>query len=211
MRKIIVFILFLFIFNINIKAACNNKELLDNADKVNITVLPQTSEEKDYYFLIRVENIKENMALVISDNDTNESKTYRYSDTNEGTLELINNYIFAKVTYTVKVYSVDSSCQNMLLKTLKASTIKFNDYSKYDACDGYEEFELCKPFYDGKHVSKEVFNNALEEYKKEKETTFFEKIIKIIKEYYLYVLLPIAIISACYYTYIGVIKWRKRK
>ena len=93
MRKIIVFILFLFIFNINIKAACNNKELLDNADKVNITVLPQTSEEKDYYFLIRVENIKENMALVISDNDTNESKTYRYSDTNEGTLELINNYV----------------------------------------------------------------------------------------------------------------------
>ena len=144
-------------------------------------------------------------------NDTNESKTYRYSDTNEGTLELINNYIFAKVTYTVKVYSVDSSCQNMLLKTLKASTIKFNDYSKYDACDGYEEFELCKPFYDGEHVSKEVFNNALEEYKKEKETTFFEKVIKIIKEYYLYVLLPIAIISACYYTYIGVIKWRKRK
>ena len=99
----------------------------------------------------------------------------------------------------------------MLLKTLKASTIKFNDYSKYDACDGYEEFELCKPFYDGEHVSKEVFNNALEEYKKEKETTFFEKVIKIIKEYYLYVLLPIAIISACYYTYIGVIKWRKRK
>ena len=210
-KKLIVLVIILFSFNLNLYAACDKEELIKEAEAVEVSATPQQSDEGDLYFLILVSKMKNNMALVVSEDDNNTKITYKYFNTNKGVLEIKNDYIFKKINYTIKIYSLDNACKNMLLATKKVSTIKYNPYSKFDVCQGNELFDMCKPFYEGEIASKEVFNNALEEYLKEKNVNNWGKIFDVIKEYYLYVLIPILIVTAGYYVQTSINKWRKRR
>lgn len=207
-KGLIIFIILIFSFNINLNAECSDKKLVNEAKEVVAFSEPQITEEGDRYFLITIKNIKENMVVLITEDDGTEYR-YSYADTNKGTIELINEFIFLETTYDIKIYSKDEKCQNMLLNNKKASTIKFNDYSKYDICENNKEFELCKPFYKGKKVSEEVFYNAINEYVKEKEKTYWEKALDIVKEYYPYVLLPFILITLGYYISLNVNRRKK--
>lgn len=210
-KKIFFFITIFFIININLYAACNDKILNKEAKEVTLNMTNKETKEGDMYFLLTISNIKENQAIVVSEDDNNTKVTYKYKDTKEGIIEIKNNYIFEKVTYTIKIYSLDSACQNMKLDTRTISTVKYNKYSKYEVCQGNESFDMCKPFYEGEIPSKEIFNNALEEYNKKKEETFFDKVWGIIKEYGLYVLIPIAIITSGYGVLILYKEWRRKR
>lgn len=209
-EKIIFIIISFFAVSMNLNAACSNEELLKEAKEVSLTSNTLEESKNTYVNIVKIENMKNNQVIVLSEDFFNTKKTYKYNNTKKGVIEITDTHIYSKNTYKIKIYSLDKECKNMLLATKSISTAKFNEYSKYDICDGNEDFEMCKPFYDENIPSKEVFNNALNEYTKEKTNNFWQKALILIKEYYLYVLIPILIITAGYYVYIGIVKWRKR-
>lgn len=207
-KSLIIFIILIFSFNINLNAECSDKKLINEAKAVTVLSEPKITEDGYRYFLITVKNVKDNMVVLMIEDDGTEYR-YAYADTNKGTIELENEFIFLESTYDIEIYSIDEKCQNMLLETKKASTIKFNDYSKYEVCENNKEFELCQPFYEGEKVSEEVFNNAINEYIKEKEKTVWEKSLDIVKEYYPYVLIPFVLITSGYYISLNVNRRKK--
>lgn len=207
-KSLIIFIILIFSFTINLNAECNDKKLINEANAVTIISEPKITEEGERYFLITIKNVKENMVVLIIEDDGTEYR-YEYKDTNKGIIELKNEFIFLESNYDIEIYSIDEKCQNMLLDTKKAATIKFNDYSKYEVCENNKEFELCRPFYDGEKVSEKVFNNAINEYIKEKDKSIWEKSLDIINEYYPYVLIPFVLITSGYYISLNINR-RKR-
>lgn len=125
-------------------------------------------EYKIKYFRIYINNITEDLYVIVTNNTTEEKKTYNYQDTNNGTVffdEMVSSQI---VNYKVEVYASDkTNCNSKKLRTFYITTPKYNSLSEYKSCEGIEEFYLCHEYLNVE-TSTENFETLVKDYREGK-------------------------------------------
>ena len=201
MKKVFYVFAVLSVFLINImlcKADCNDDVLFD-AKNVIVEAVPMTDDL--IYYVIKISNLTPNIYITVYEDDNETTTTYTYDDSKDGVIEIEHWYIYEKVYYTVNVYSDVEGCMNDSLNEIKVNTKKFNERYGYVSCEENPDYEKCDPFYEapeGEEQTDEEFYEEIQEYNKNKNMSFAEKIWAYIKEYYLYVLVPVCLVSLIY-------------
>ena len=168
--KAFIFTFLLFFLSTNVYAVCDVAETNTlNSLATNVRVsyevvqveVPENedfnppdgiSAEEDYtayrdYFRFYISNVTEELYVVVTNQETNESKTYVYNDAVDGVITFEEEVGVTIVNYTIDIYSSDvTNCPNTKLYTLYETTPKRNLYSNYSLCIGIEEFYLCHEY-----------------------------------------------------------------
>ena len=215
MKKIVKLIfctLISFVLILNVHAECGDAELNDWASKAEVqftlsqgtsTFEKQNSDgttetvKKNFAYFLLVKDLPENTRLVASDVDGNTVEATTITLIDGKTLYGVgcfNN--LEDETYTLRVYGTNgSACESELIKTIKYTVPAFNEYSYKDVCTDSDS-ELCKPYtHAADGMTDEEFIAAVE---KEKTKSPATGLIAILKEYGLYIFIPLLIVSAYY-------------
>jgi len=127
-------------------------------------------EEKNYvatrpYFRIYISNITEELYVVVTNNNTKEKKTFRYSDAENGVITFDEAVLIEIVDYKIEIYASDKTeCPNKKLQTLTLSTPMYNTFSEEARCEGIEEFYLCHEYLSVETSFKD-FDRLVEQYR----------------------------------------------
>ncbi len=231
MKKLICSFLLIFslLIMFDVNALCYDEELNEWAVDVNVSFkedkrfvpMGENSSENDEFFayFLSVSPIRDDIIIKVTDGSGNiaEGKSYNIDLDNDGKKEdeygvgCYNN--LDDETYIIEIYGKENSaCPNELLKTLKYTVPQYNDYIKSEYCENYPDHELCQTYTNKtKSMTETEFNDILDKYDKEikgKELTS-SKIFKIIVEYGIYILIPLALVSIYYI--IKIVKLKKEE
>lgn len=219
---IIIFVLAFFINITNVNAAreiCTRKAYSDaqmKAYNVKFSYELKFDDNHFPYFLISYTGLKEGIELRVGEN------SYTKSENGEnGTITTV--FQNTGGTYNFEFYGeYGYSCVGELLYTTPDIKLpKYNLYSEKDECIDYEEFSLCKKWYDGDIENDDYFYKKLEEYKESlkpqeeekpeviEEKEWYQKIIDFYMDNLIFTL-PITIVIVLFII-IMVIKNRIKK
>lgn len=199
-----------FMFNLNyLQADC--KDAQNDALKVKAKIVKINNDE-ELNIRVDVTNLTENIYLTVVNNYNDNVRTFYYKDLNEdGAISFYTDWVFSKIDYSIRVYSVDKSCSNDYLNIVNVTTPAFNAFAKMQACLDNKDLEMCDPFYDSSEITHEEFVEKVNKEVEEVNKTFGDKVIDFIKSYYLYVLIPFVIIVGIYVTRIIILKKERGK
>ena len=126
----------------NIKASYEVKEIktgkkieADLGDEEYIDETYQGIEDSIY-------NMTENLYLTVMNTSTNETKTYHYEDTDNGSIKLVRGEDGLEdiVTYQITIYSNHNDCKDEELKKINLVTPKYNSFSADALCEGSSKY-----------------------------------------------------------------------
>ena len=105
--------------------------------------------------------------------------------------------------YDITVYgAANSKCPNEVLKTFTYEVPPYNMFYKTQYCENNPEAELCAMYKDTSNMTRDEFNDKMEEYEKEKNVKKDPKIVEMIKNFMLnfglFILVPFIVIAAFY-------------
>ena len=232
MRKrklLILFFALMFVSLTSVKAShCSDERILELsslANNVKVSTEREDrvsesihSEEIDedvniYYpaFYVSIYNLTNSLNVSITRDDTQKTVYGYYKDVEkDGVLYVDAGFATSVKTFTIKIRSNDSNCQNEVLKSISIQTPKYNLKSQYESCIGNSDFEMCKEFTttDYSDVSAIDFGKELDKYKEEKAkeekrvNSIFYKIAKFISKYKWIIIIVIIIAIAGIIVYI---------
>lgn len=212
MKKILfgtVVLMAFFVNTFTCKAVCNDDVLLAAKD-IKVEAIPMT--EDLIYYIIKISNLTPDVYVTVYEDDNETTTTYTYDDSKDGIIEIEHWYIYEKVYYTVNVYSNVEGCTDESLNEIKVNTKKFNERYGYVSCKENPDYEKCDPFYEapiGEEQTDEEFYEEIQEYNKEQNMSFWVKVSNAVKEYYLYILVPVVVVATIYGILIYVYKSKK--
>jgi len=213
-KKILFFIVLLFLININtIKAKCNYSTVSRAKSLVSNINISYSYHMNDFqpYFDVTISNITPDMYFV----DTQTDKTYTYNDTRNGEIT-INNYDGTSGAY--KFYSASGDCYGTSLGRKYYKFPVYNIYYNSAMCSDIPEYSLCKKWVDFNY-SYDEFSTAIDKYKislvekdePEENVTYnpdiFSNIVKFYMNYYYYILIAVIIICGI----VIIVKKKKEK
>ncbi len=133
-------------------------------------------------------------------------------------LKLKSPDIFTNITYEIKTFYTNQECGIDPIKVFSIETGIYNKLSDLKICWDKLYLDICKNYYTTEDIEKfgniqnfseekinELVNEELSKEEKKSKTNLKD----IIKEYYLYVLIPIIFISIVYIIVIVIVKKRK--
>ena len=157
--SLILTILFMLCLTIKTDALCTTKKYSDlkmTAYKSTVSYDLKFDEYHNYYFLLTVNNVEENIFVKFDG--------HIYEPDKNGVVELPEK-VYGGETYEVYLYAgYDTACAEEYLYTKRITVPKYNVYSERDECIEYEEFYLCNKWYAGKIINEEDFLNRLDSY-----------------------------------------------
>lgn len=159
-----------------------------------------TEEEEEAYVAttdalqINILNITENVYIIVTNDYDDTTLRYNYNDTTDGNISIVWRTLGSLVTYTIEVYSSnETSCEDTLLRTLRVSLPRYNDYSTYSVCSEVPDYYLCQRYvyFDevdfnefSTGVLEEIERVQLEQEENENDNTpWYEAIIEFISEH----------------------------
>lgn len=196
MKNVIKCFLFVSLFTLffsmdNVYAArqiCSSNEqmkLENKARKVDFTYTLKFNEDNKPYFEVMYFNLQAGLEIRYGEN------TYVFSD-DQSTGKIQNSFQNNGGVYEFDIYAAYGyPCVGEHLYTKKLQLPKYNIYSEYDECIEFEEFPMCRKWYEGEIENEAHFYEELEKYKKslekpdekppvvEEEKNIFEKFIEL--------------------------------
>ncbi|NLC48407.1 MAG: hypothetical protein GX758_03500 [Tenericutes bacterium] len=215
----------LFFARTNVFAVCEDKELNDWAEDVEILFqedvshLYETLDENgnkvlkeyvaEYYYKLLICTPREDVTVKVT--DTENTKEYNAINSDFDNSYIINSYLHFKAkTYTFKIYANDSSsCPGELLKTLKYTVPAYNKYVGTEFCEQNPNEEICQADYDSSKIEEEKIDKIMDsviEKNKISSMSFFEKALYYVGKYWFYVVIPIIVVAIVYFVKIRVYK-----
>jgi hypothetical protein len=204
MKKIILLI-FLFIplvvlgYNETINPLCTIKEKdILRKSVLNFSyALEKYKEDNQIYYQVTIYNLNKD---VVVDYDKNV-----YTVDNN-----VINHIVPGTKVSLKIYANPSGiCEGYIITTKVITIPYYNKYKDNSLCVGNEEYFLCKE-NTNTSISEKEFEKQINQYVKEKkeiekeeddeitvihEETDIERILYFLKDYYLYIFLPIILVG----------------
>lgn len=204
-------------FTISVNATCNDKELNDWAEKVNIE-FKEEKETKDYtpefayVLLMNPYNDKVNMEAT----DTYSEDFYKIEYDKYYKTNAIGSYVhFEEKTYTIRFYGNEkSSCNGELLREIEYKVPSYNQYALTDFCQDEEnkDQDICKMNTDTSKITEEEFNKQADIIdNKTNNDNVFLTIVKYILKYWYYAVIPFVIVAGIYYYKVSVYKKEQDK
>lgn len=119
---------------------------------------------KEKGFDVKLLNLTNDISVTVTSDDGRINKTYFYSDSNNGTVDLGKVLADKVITYTIKVYSNVDGC-NLDLRTINLVTPMYNSYSEMGFCTDYPNFEYCQEYTTDATLNLNDFREKAENYK----------------------------------------------
>ena len=172
------------------------------------------------YFKISVLNMSKDFYFTVKNNVDNTKKTYRYSDSVDGVISFNWEGILNITTFTFEVYSSEETgCPRDRYRTIYLTTPRKNLYHYYGQCQNDPDYFLCEKYVTFEEMSFYEFMDSMEEraeelkkeQEKDKEITFFQKIIDYIVENKFTLLIIGGVVVAGVATTVVVVKVRRKK
>ena len=204
MKKLLLLILIAMIIPVNVKADCDNDEIIRLQKLANNINTNYEYDENTNKFKLTFTNLTSEMII----EDINNNRDY-YDD-----VELvINNLDSGKYTYYV--YARNKNCYESELKIKNIQLPYLNPYYASKDCELIPDYEYCSKWLP-KSISYETWktniSKKIEELKKEEKSkqiiikeSLGDKIKKFITELYIthyYIFLPLVIVSLCAIIYL---------
>ncbi len=221
MRKKLSFIFCLFMlfaFTTRIYAECNSEDLNEWATKIEVKFTEMegkatyeengVTKESSFAYILSLSDPRDDIKIVVTDQNGDKATARKYKIGQGAEIYGVGCFTnLEEETYIINVYGADGkACANELLRTLKYTVPRFNEYMKDRRCEGSDS-ELCKSFTNAtKDMTEKEFNEKMGGNEKSPSSKFLE----IIKEYGLYVLIPLVIVSVFYITKIRKYKQEER-
>lgn len=208
MKKLYLLLIILFTCSISVKSLHADCE----EDKISVSGVSvykmNISNENETTVRFEIYGLKENLYAIITNNYNSENIKIGYSDLKEDKVAYFYTAdVSKKINYTIDVYS--NSCGDEKLKTISLKTDKYNPYSTNNVCLGYWSIiDYCNPFYDNDDLTEEEFVIKVKEKIEEIRP---RTIIEYIKSYYIYVLMPVLILTFIFAIRVIILKKRRAK
>lgn len=207
MKKIFIsmFILLLMLLSFdNIYAECNDVALNNWAEEVEIKFQEVKNDEYPYAYLLMLSKPRSDLKVVAQD---------IYSD---GTYEVefdndFKNYVIGSEVhmedkeYIITLYMSDSaeSCAGEKMRTIKYTVPAYNKFNDTIYCENNPDDEVCGAYtkVEKPDITKDLIDKYYEdeiENELHLNKTIFEKAWLIIKEYWLYVIIPLLVVTLTY-------------
>lgn len=220
-NKYLLFAIMILFLNISyVNAECSDEEInqiIKEIDKIEITykhlgeVTKENGSKVYNQFLVTAKNIPENVYVHLSPM-TEEN----FDETTED--------LKIKLTTGTWYYNMYSSKCETVVDTITVKLPTFNIYSLDPLCEGIdgEDFKYCGKYYEYQ-IDRETFERKVKAYriehkigqedttKVEKENNFFQKILDILKDNYLYILSVFGVLLIITIIIIIISKKKKRK
>lgn len=216
LKKLFICLVVLFSFSPFINATCKNNELNEWAATAEVKFTEVTDlglSGSEYAYLLSVTPPRNDIKLKSIDVNgvAAESKMLQAAFDQEEILAVGGYTNLEEETYTIEVYGAENSkCPNELLKTLKYTVPRFNRYIKDKSCVDSDS-ELCKTFTNATADMTEAdFKEAMKKENNRTNPNGSSNILAIILDYGLYIIIPLAIISAFYLVRINQAKKEER-
>lgn len=136
-------------------------------------------------FKVKILNITEELYVRITDGE-GLNRTYKYSDTNNGTIELEARNADTVRNYRIEILAAKDNCAGTSLRNAYVVTPKYNLYSEYQFCKEHSNLDYCSEYTTSDTLSLDSFLKKIENYKddaKNKKNENDKKgIINFIKE-----------------------------
>ena len=177
-KKIVLFvILFLMIGVVNVKAACNNKELnkwsnsvyivqTDYVDKgliVDEEGLYRRMDYLGYAYLLSLSTPRDDVIIKAIDSNGKEYSQEYIDGYNMRAIGCYNN--LEDIEYTIIIYGApESACPGEVIRRINYDVDQYNRYYKTRYCEEYPEFELCQIYKDTSDISESEFTEQIETY-----------------------------------------------
>ncbi len=230
-NKLMLSLIFLLLlFSNKVYAKCNDEDLNDWAEEVNIIfdeqyALDAYTDENgkevpayipEYSYLLYFNNMDEDIIdkIRVVANDNYSDKEYSVSLDEDYNNYVIGSYIhFKEKNYTIKIYSRDDikDCNGELLRTIKYSVPSYNMYSNTSFCEKNPSEDICIKFSDTSNITEEKFDEITKDITNQKDKTIIDKIVGTLLEYWYYVLIPIVAVSIYFIIKIKVYKKKVEK
>ncbi len=224
--RILIIIISIFIFNTDIFASCDNDELNTWAEKLDIKFnevteaylkeIKMTEEDVPYSYLLMLNYPRTD--IVVKAKDTY-SGTYNVDyDANFKNYVIGSEIHFIDKTYTFTIYMSNSAitCPGERMRTITYVVPKYNSYNDTVYCEDNPDAEICGSYTKVEETDKiddlieKHYNDKLEQ-ELLKSAPWYTKLWNVIKEYALFVIIPLAIIAIFYYIVIFITKKRSEK
>ncbi len=206
-RHYLIFTILLLFTSFKVVNACDYSDQVElGALASNVKVNYEVSPEPDIYFTINILNLPEDIYAVVLNNVTKEQKTYEYNSENKGNISFKSNEIHKKIEYVITLYSKKAGCNQMVLRTLRVITPRYNPYYISYMCEDVKEYVLCQKWSDFNYSATEM-QAKIAQYKAglikdedknnqpEDNQNIWENIINFIINYYLYFIISGAVIA----------------
>ena len=158
-----------------------------------------TDEEDTYVQVIdalqvNILNLTEDLYAIVTNNYDESQVRYNYSDTDNGNITFLWETIDELVTFTIEIYSSsNTNCADTLLRTIRLSLPRYNEYSNYGMCDNLPDYYLCQRYVFFEPVTFSYFSQSvlaqLEEIQNEEEEgtgeadTWYESVFNFLDEH----------------------------
>lgn len=221
MKKFLTFLIVMFLFNINAKAAssCTYEEQTElNSKAANVKISYEIIEEKteeeeiihiNRYFKVSIVNVTEDFYIVIKNSVNDEEKTFTKDDAQNGIITFNWTDTSEVTNFTAVVYTTNNTnCANEKYKTLYFTTPRYNEYSDRAICSELPDFYLCQEFVTFSEIDNMEFANKLDNYINEEndnekedptepvETPITDKIFNFINKYKWFIIGGVLVITA---------------
>lgn len=221
--KVLFLALALLIFIPKVSAACDDADLNDLAEKFSAGYVEDSEQKieledgsyqiykKEYAYIIAFLPYSDDLKVVVNDSISNKNQEAVFNK-RRGTYIIGSNIHYKEKIYTVNVYGNEkSACPNQLLKTMSFTIPPFNEYSMYSYCEDNKDEDICTMMKDTRNVTMTEYNSIVKENiekKKVDKMNFIQKVLYYISKYWIFVAVPVLLISAYYI--ITIIVYKKK-
>lgn len=227
MKKKINLLLFtllsILIFEPRIFAICNDEELNNLAEKLNVSLVEdieiigeddKVEREKKYLYLLTfgetLSGMKDKVKIEVTDNFNNKKYYATYDD-------FFDSYVIgSEIHFEPKIYNITvlggdkSKCPNEKIKAFSHRVNAYNTYRDTEYCSEHLNEDVCSIDFDSSGFNDEDFSNLVNP-DKVPELGFFGKIWNFIKSYWYFVVIPVVVISIFYVVLIVIYKKKGSK
>lgn len=217
--SIIIFMVFALAFNTSLSAECDDTDLNNWAEKLEIKIQEVENEEYPYSYLLML-NIPRN-DLRVTAKDSFSSGTYNVDYDAEFKNYVVGSEIhFVDKTYTFTIYMADSSsvCGEEKMKTITYTVPKYNEYNDTEYCEENPNAEICGSYTKIDENKEDELDKLIDRYYKDKledeiyrNAPWYQKVWMVVKDYSLYVVIPLAAVASVYTVVIYITKKRREK
>ena len=228
MKKIcaIVILIIIALTTPKVFAICNDKELIDAAQKITINFEEDTDYEitvtdsagkqmksiveRSYAYILNFTPYNENL-LVGAKENLNDTLTTAVYDEYIKKLYIGSSIHYSPKKYTIYIYSNNiNSCYGELLRTMEYTVPAFNEFSLSTFCKENPDVKECGMTYDSSGLDEKKIDKLIKT-ASVKNLPAKERLLNNLAKYWYFILIPILLISIYYSVKIHIYKKKVSK
>ncbi len=213
---LLAMLLCFFVSTIKPEASCT--DMAKEAEKIVVRKENYVPDELEYdekgivipttFVGIAIDKMTEDFYAVVTSDEDDDVITIRYADTENGFYKIQSHNYYRNVNFEVKFYSTDSTKCNSTdaIRKVDIQNDILNQYLYTNKCIEEPSLEICGKFKNTNKLDVGKFEEEFDKQLEEKNKSVFDKLLDFVKNYWIFILVPIVIISVIYITRIILIK-----